>query len=79
MKALEILYSMIDNTRKSPLSNKNNYEQLTYIAESIEELEAIENRSCFGCMYSSKTANGSFCLCFSIYTDFEYCSDWKAK
>lgn len=79
MKALEILYSMIYSTRENPLSNKNNYEQFTYIAESIYELESLENRSCFGCKYSSKTVSGAFCMCFSIYPDFEYCSDWEAK
>lgn len=42
---------MIDGSRKSPLSNKNSYEQLTYIAESIDELEELNNRNCDGCKF----------------------------
>ena len=49
------------------------------IDEAIKELEELENRSCFGCKHSSKTVSGAFCMCFSIYPDFEYCSDWKVK
>lgn len=70
MKALEILKK-----------NKNvaKWVEPNYLKEAIAELEALENRSCFGCKYSSKTVSGSFCMCFSMYPDFEYCSDWKAK
>ena len=49
------------------------------LLEAVAELEALENRSCFGCKYSSKTVSGVFCMCFSLYPDFEYCSDWEAK
>ena len=51
MKALDILYSMIDSTRENVLSNKNTYERLTYIAVSIDELEQLNNRSCDNCIY----------------------------
>lgn len=51
MKALEILYSMIDGSSESPLMNKNNYEKLTFIAEAIDELEQLNGKSCNSCIY----------------------------
>lgn len=38
-----------------------------------------ENKSCWDCKYSEKTSGGVYCMCFLMYPDFEYCSDWKLK
>lgn len=71
MKALEIL------------NNINVWGDVTEVQEQIDEaiseLEALENRSCDNCKYSTKTNIGAYCMCFSMYPDFEYCSDWHSK
>jgi len=51
LKALDILYAMIDSSNESPLLNKNNYEKLTFIAESIDELEQLNDKSCNDCKH----------------------------
>ena len=85
MKALEILYSMIDGTRKNILSNKNTYERLTFIAESIEEIEELENRSCDSCICwdnveNSKLKTISYCRFLNTGTKNSfYCNEWENK
>lgn len=29
--------------------------------------------------YSTKTSASTYSMCFSMYPDFEYCSDWYSK
>lgn len=70
MKALEIL-------KNNQIVQKN--VEPNYLKEAIAELEALENRSCNNCKYSTKTSAGTYCMCFSMYPDFEYCSDWYSK
>ena len=79
MKALEILYPMIDGTRKNILSNKNTYERLTFIAESIEELEELENRSCNTCKSNSCSIKRILIREDEINSNYFYCNDWENK
>jgi len=55
MKALDILNN--DNIFDDTYVSENNYKKL--INEAIEELEALENRSCEGCKY----VNNEFAHC----------------
>lgn len=49
MKALEILNTLISSQNDDVFANKNYYEKLTFIAQAIEELEDLEDKSCDNC------------------------------
>ncbi len=49
LKATEILYTLISSENTDVFKNKNTYEQLTMIAEAIDEIEELTN--CNECIY----------------------------
>ena len=49
LKATEILYTIISSGNTDVFKNKNTYEQLTMIAEAIDEIEELTN--CNECIY----------------------------
>ena len=49
LKATEILYTLISTESTDVFKNKNTYEQLTMIAEAIDEIEELTN--CNDCIY----------------------------
>ena len=49
LKATEILYTIISSGNTDVFKNKNTYEQLTMIAEAIDEIEELTN--CNDCIY----------------------------
>ena len=49
LKAKEILYTIISSGNTIVFKNKNTYEQLTMIADAIDEIEELTN--CNDCIY----------------------------
>ena len=86
MKALEILYTLISSGNNDVFANKNTYEKLTSIAEAIEELEDLENRSCDNCkywFYKTLETNIETCNFGLISHDYESdsfcCNKWEKE
>lgn len=87
LKALEILRRELQNNyEKRPFVIKTELyhkEKIEDFHEAIEELEALQNRSCDNCLYFSNSGHG-FGLCNKgVSSDFKigtfYCNKWEAK
>ena len=75
LKALDLLKTLRDDYIHGELDSDIN--------EAIDELEALENRSCSNCLYFSNSGHG-FGLCNKgVSSDFKigtfYCNKWEVK
>ena len=87
LKALEILRRELQNNyEKRPFVIKTELyhkERIEDFHEAIDELEALQNRSCSNCLYFSNSGHG-FGLCNKgVSSDFKigtfYCNKWEVK
>lgn len=87
LKALEVLRRELQNNyEKRPFVIKTELyhkERIEDFHEAIDELEALQNRSCDNCLYFSNSGYG-FGLCNKgVSSDFKigtfYCNKWEVK
>lgn len=87
MKALEILRRELQNNyEKRPFVIKTELyhkERIEDFHEAIEELEALQNRSCDNCLYFSNSEHGLGLCKKGVSSDFKIgtfcCNKWESK